>query len=43
MRDRETSLISLVHEVDELELLGELGGGMKLPEICDTDLGEWWS
>ena len=42
MKGRETSLVPLEHEVDELELLDELGGGMELPEICETDIGERW-
>ncbi|KAF9780316.1 hypothetical protein BJ322DRAFT_1085853 [Thelephora terrestris] len=42
MKDRETCLVPLEHEVDELEFLGELGGGMELPEICEMDLGERW-
>ena len=41
-RDEEVSLLPLEYEVDELELLDELGGGMELPEICKTDLGERW-
>jgi hypothetical protein len=41
-RDGEVSLLPLEHEVDELELLGELGDGMELPEICETDLGDRW-
>ena len=42
MKESETSLLPLEHEVDELELLDELGGRMELPEICETDLGERW-
>ena len=42
MKGGETSLVPLEHEVDELELLDELGGGMELPEICETDIGERW-
>ena len=38
----EVSLLPLEHEVDELELLDELGDRMELPEICKTNLGEQW-
>ena len=41
-RDGEVSLLPLEHEVNELELLDELGDRMELPEICETDLGERW-
>lgn len=41
-RDGEVSLLPLEHEVDELELLDELGDRMELPEICETSLGERW-
>ena len=38
----ETCLLPLEYEVDELELLDELGERMELPEVCETDLGERW-
>lgn len=41
-RDGEVSLLPLEHDVDELELLDELGDRMELPEICETNLGERW-
>ena len=40
--DGEVSFLPLEYEVDELELLDELGDRMELPEICKTDLGERW-
>ena len=43
MKDRRTSLITLEHEVDTLELSDDPGGLMELPEICEKDLGERWS